>query len=96
MLDMASLIERMLKGTPGSLQVVNGSASTWGVRDHSDTVIDADSGAPVTVDAEVIRVATGKIGTLAVDGTITVSGASRTVGEHRRVDDGLVTLIVLS
>jgi hypothetical protein len=86
----------MLRLMPGSVAVVNGASSTWGVVDHMEAVeAFGAAGADVLVDVEVVRVATGKIGTLANDAAITVGGVAREVAGHHRIDDGEVTVITL-
>lgn len=78
----------------GGVPVVYGGISTWGHRDVA-TEVALQDGAEVVVTQDVVRVATGILAALAELQPITVDGEQLKVGEHRRIDDGSLTLIEL-
>lgn len=86
-------IESMIR-TTGGVPVVLGAVSTWGHRETTDEV-GMDEGAEVSFVVDTVKVATGILTGLRNDAAITVAGEALKVGEHRRTEDGAITVIEL-
>lgn len=82
----------MIKATGGK-RVELGADVTWGHFEILDEVVL--SATEVIVAAPSVLVATGTLEDLAMDALIDVDGTVYTVRDHRRVDDGLTTRILL-
>lgn len=85
-------LERMIRSS-GGVPVELGADSTFGHRDTSDDVVFQEAGVYGTED--LVRVPTGRLPGLKVGVTITVDGETKTVVDHRRIDDGAMTAILL-
>lgn len=76
--------------------VTYGAASTYGrFRTMDDVAVGEDGFAEVVGAAETVTVATGTLGTLAIDDAIEVDGVDYTIRDHRRIGDGTLTRVWL-
>lgn len=88
----ADELEQMFRDT-GGVPVSLGGASTYGHFDIMDEV--ALSEAEILVAAPTLVVPTGKLPGLKVDEPILVNQEAWFVRDHRRIDDGSATRILL-
>ncbi len=87
-------IERMIRAT-GGVEVTYGAVTTWGHRDIVEGEYVGEEGAGVYGTLDTLKVATGLLAGLKNNQPITVEGETFKVADHRRIEDGALTRIVL-
>lgn len=87
-------LERRIKAT-GGVPVSLGADSTYGHEEIADQVAVGSGTVEVVGTAQSVVVPTGALSGIATGAAITVDGASYTVRDHRREEDGKLTRILL-
>lgn len=94
-LDSPALIEALIQAS-GGVPVVYGAGNTYGHLDEADESVHGEEGGAVYGTERLVRVATGILPALKNQTAITVGGTAYRIRDHRRIDDGAMTAILLA